>query len=156
MKVRHILLDSNLSILLCVGLTNRSYIGAHKRLSAYTEEDFDLLCEIVNAAETVTFTPNVATEVSNLSRQIANPAKAEIAKKVADFICASIEEYIPSSNAVRREEFIWLGLTDAGLLEAVTPNKNLLTSDHHLHIAACNAGLNATNFNHIREKRLGM
>lgn len=46
------------------------------------------------------------------------------------------EVYIDSRKATERDEFEQLGLTDCGLLEAVTPETPLLTADFDLMRAA--------------------
>jgi hypothetical protein len=40
-----VVLDTNLLVLLVVGSVPRNYIGRHKRLSQYSEADFELLVE---------------------------------------------------------------------------------------------------------------
>jgi hypothetical protein len=38
-----LILDTNLLVLLVVGMTSRAYISRHKRLRAFLESDFDVL-----------------------------------------------------------------------------------------------------------------
>jgi len=44
--MRSVLLDTNLLLLLTVGMLDRKLIGKHKRTQEFTEEDFDLYKEI--------------------------------------------------------------------------------------------------------------
>ena len=63
------------------------------------------------------------------------------------------EEYVESKNAALRSEFVRLGLTDSVLLQANELGYVLLTADLHLYQAAMAKGLDARNFNHLREAK---
>lgn len=144
-------LDANLLVLLMVGLAKPTYIKAHKRLESYNFDDFRRLGSILNQFEHIVVTPNVLTEASNLSRQIAEPARSHIASVFARHIPTLTERYVPSTEAAARTEFVWLGLSDAGLLEIAQEKVVLLSADGKLCSAAQSAGGEALNFNHIRE-----
>lgn len=58
-----VILDTNLLVLLVVGMTNRAFIGKHKRTRAYTEEDYDLLCLLLEQYQQIITTPSILTEV---------------------------------------------------------------------------------------------
>lgn len=112
-----ILVDSNLLLLLVVGTADRSYIGLHKRLSGYGEDEFELLVGLIGRSELV-FVPHVLTEVSNLSRYISNPdARSIIRAKLREFIEGIRELPVGSRSGARRSEFPALGLTDSVLLD---------------------------------------
>jgi len=64
------------------------------------------------------------------------------------------EQVIKSKVAVGRKEFIRLGLTDAVLLELAHKGATLSTVDLALYLAARASGLNAINYNHVREQRV--
>lgn len=153
---KKVVLDTNLSVLLCVGLTKRSYIARHKKLQAYTEADYDLLAENIENAAEIVISPNIATETSNLTRQIGDPAKTEISQTLAKILREWREVYFPSSEAAVRTEYKWLGLTDAAILGTMKKDMVLLTADHLLHVAAADADIEVINFNHLREERFGL
>jgi hypothetical protein len=146
-----VLLDANLLLLLVVGATDRSYIKRHKRLKAYTESDFDALQEIIQTMTGIVVTPNILTEVSNLAKQIAEPARAEIALTFRALVHGLEESYVPSKQAAVQPEFTRLWLTDAGILEELTDGHVLLTADLGLYLAALNRGKVAENFNYRRQ-----
>ena len=52
-----VVLDASIFLLLVVGTASRSYVGAHKRLRAYSEEDYDLLVDWISDAARVVVTP---------------------------------------------------------------------------------------------------
>jgi hypothetical protein len=64
------------------------------------------------------------------------------------------EHIIKSKVVVGRKEFIRLGLTDAVLLELAHTGATLLIVDLALYLAAWAFGLNAINYNHVREQRV--
>lgn len=70
---RQLLVDTNLTLLLVVGLTDREYIARHKRLAAYRVADFEALGATLRASSEMVFCPNVWTETSNLARCRATP-----------------------------------------------------------------------------------
>ncbi len=46
-----LIIDANLLVLFVVGATDRNLIARHKRLKAFSLEDFDLLCRLVVEAD---------------------------------------------------------------------------------------------------------
>jgi GntR family transcriptional regulator / MocR family aminotransferase len=68
MRRGSLILDTNLLLLLVVGLTDPRYVSAHKRLK-FQRQDFQRLQEWIDAATAVILTPNILTETSNLARQ---------------------------------------------------------------------------------------
>lgn len=146
-------LDTGVLVLLCVGLTDKSLITSHKRLRAFTVDDFDLLLQVLGSVEHWATTPTIAAETSNLLAQIGEPFRRRILSKFSELLHNVIELYRESKVAAAREEFAWLGLTDCAALSVLNENSVLLTADAKLHIAASNAGCSTINFNHLREGR---
>ena len=150
-----VIIDANLLLLWIVGQASRGYIEnrAHKKLKAYTIEDFDLLSEFLSKASRVILTPNTLTELSNHADWISEPAKSEISEIVRSLAQApkGVEELtVPSAIATTRPEFSRLGLTDSVLLELASGALEILTADNHLYLAAMQAGYPAVNFHHLR------
>jgi hypothetical protein len=145
-----VMLDANLLVLLIVGSADRSYIARHKRLRAYTEDDFDLLQDLIAPMSTVIVTPNILTEAANLASQIGEPARTEIAAKFQTLVDIVEEHYIESKCAVEQAEFPLSWLTDSGILHDMTGGSVLLTADLDLYLAALRRGLTAENFNYLR------
>jgi hypothetical protein len=150
-SARTLILDTNLLVLLIVGMTSRAYINRHKRLRAFLESDFDVLTGFVASATRIVVTPNTLTETSNLLRQIDEPARTQIYDQFRRIVRTTDEYYIQSKLAVERKDFLWLGLTDSTLLQAVSENHELLTTDSRLHYAAARQGLKVVNFHHHRQ-----
>lgn len=148
-----VILDSNLLLLLVVGLASQNYIKIHRRLNSYTDDDFVLLAKILNSVDSIILTPNTLTETSNLIGYIVNPARAEIYTVFRALLetPGNEERFVESKVAMTRTEFVRLGLTDAALLHMATESHTLLTADLDLYLAAVSQGLKAENFNHLRK-----
>ena len=154
MNALPLLIDTNLLLLFVVGTASREYIGKHKRLTEFTEEDYDTLLVVISSAPSVLVTPNTLTETSNLAAYIGEPARRHVFQVLRQLIEASEERYIASASAARRPEFIRLGLTDAALVEATSAEASLLTTDLDLYLSAIAKGAPAFNFNHLRDAYL--
>lgn len=149
--MRPLALDSGLLVLLILGLASKDLIGRHKRVREYSVADFDLLARILGGYRPIVVTPNVWTETSNLVRQTAEPLRSNVGHILRKLISDADEAYVTSKSASEREEFLRLGLTDAGLLELKPSTIPLLTVDLDLYLAALKLGRAAINFNHLRE-----
>jgi hypothetical protein len=150
---REVVIDANLTVLLFVGATDRSYIRKHKRLDTYDETDFDILCAEIDKFAKIVFTPNMLTEASNIMRQIADPIRSRICATMARFVGQVEERVVGSRQAVLRKEYIRLGLSDCVLLDVLQSESTLLTADFDLYFAATSLGLPAINYRHIQEQR---
>jgi len=150
-----VLVDANLLLLLVVGSADRRYIAIHKRLSGYTEADFELLVEAISLFSDIVLVPHVLAEVSSLSRQVQDPARSRIQEKFRDLVEMSGEVTVSSVDGVHREEFLALGLTDAvmlhlcGAIDAAL-GLTLLTNDARLAVQAEMLGYDVLNFSHLR------
>lgn len=141
-------------LLLVVGKASKNFIAKHKRLKAFTSEDFDSLQSILVRASSVLITPNVATEVSNLAGfSMKEPMHSKIFAVFRDLVPKMLEHYEASQLAAEQREFNWLGLSDCAWFGALDADTVLLTADLKLYLAALKRGLKAENFNHLRERR---
>lgn len=146
-----VLLDANLLVLLVAGLSSREYIGKHRRLRDYNEDDFDLLIEFINSKPAVIVTPNILTEASNLLSAIGEPARSHIAGTFQQLVVTLEERFVQSVRAAEHPEFQRLWLTDAAILAELDNSHVLLTADLNLYLAASARGYTAVNFNHLRQ-----
>lgn len=149
MKPR-VLIDTNLLMLLVVGLYQKDYISRHKRTDKFTEDDFDVLSVLLDDHELIV-TPNILTEVSNLLWSGPAAHKIPIREVLKGVITLSREYSQNSSEVASCSEFMKLGLTDAGILELNELSGIILTADLDLHLAALERGLKSENFTHYRK-----
>lgn len=143
-------IDANLLVLLVVGLTDRSLVAKHRRLSTFTSGDYDRLITFVDQAKRIHVTPNTLTEASNLIGHHGDPERSQCYDTLGRLIENSNETFVKSATATRNKDFWRLGLSDAVLLEVVSPETPLLTVDLDLYLAASSTnGEAAFNFRHL-------
>jgi hypothetical protein len=145
-----VLLDSNLMLLWFIGLFRRELIGNFKRVSMFSVEDFDLLLRILRNFKSAVTTPNILTEVSNLSGSLTDQLKSNYFASFANSVELLQEEYVPSSQAAISPLFRRLGLTDAAIVMAALRPMLVVTTDFELFYHLQALGLDAINFNHER------
>ena len=143
--------DANLLILLVAGSVDPRIIAKHRRLNGFTTDDYDfllvVLLVVLNEVPHIFVTPNTLTETSNLLRQHGEPERSLLMDRLAYLIEVSDEVVVASDQAVANPYFGQLGLTDAALLESISPQTPLLTVDGDLYVAALTKGENeAVNF----------
>ena len=144
-------IDTNLLVLLVVGSVGRELIEKHRRLREYSAEDYEILIDLLDRVERVFVTPNTLTETSNLLAQHAEPERSRFFDRLRFVIHESEEIVVASAVASSNSAFNRLGLTDAALLEVVTPETPLVTVDLDLYLAANASGQEvALNFTHLR------
>lgn len=146
--------DSGLLTLLVVGNEARSLIAKHRRLRGYAPEDCDSLAALISRTDSgkVFATPNTLTETSNLIGQHGEPKRSRLFTRLRSVIIESVEIVVASADASSNDAFGRLGLADAALLEVVSPENPLLTSDARLYLEAMKGarGVVAVNFEYLR------
>jgi len=152
--VKKIVIDTNLLVLLVVGLTDRSLIEKHKRTKSFEKDDYDLLTNVLSNYDQIVVTPHILTEASNLVSQIGEPAMSTLRKTLSALLETQKEEYEPSIEVSRHHTFLRLGLTDGAILSLIGNEIPLITTDLDLYLAAANSNHNAINFNYLRQNRL--
>ena len=144
-------IDSNLLVLLVAGRVSRTLIRKHKRLTEYTEADYDMLLGLVRPAKKVFVTPNTLTETSNLLTYHSEPERSHLMESLHILILNSLEVIVASVDASANAAFNRLGLTDAALLGVVSTETPLLTSDINLYLTASSLMPgSAVNFSQLR------
>ena len=146
-----LLIDTNILLLYFVGLFDRSWVERFKRTrDRYSAQDFDLLMDIVLQFDRIVTTPNVLSEVSNLSNQWAEPGRTKYFERFAQEINRLSEEYVVSADAAQASCFPHLGLTDAGIMHLAHDAYLVLTDDLELFGRLTKAGVDVINFSHLR------
>lgn len=126
-------IDANLLVLLAVGGVDPQLIAKHKRLSAFTLDDYARLTDVLQNVHRVCVTPNVLTEASNLIGQHRDPQRSLFLARLRWIIERSCEIVVKSVDAAHSPSYERLGLTDAALMEAVSDQAPLITVDLRLY-----------------------
>lgn len=149
-----ILIDTNILLMILVGAYSPVRIPSFKRTAAYTVADFYLAVRLVQYMAHVITTPSILTEVSNLSGQLDSKERFEYFSSFGWQIQQFLEIYVESVDVAHTDEFLRLGLTDAGIVELARRGRLILTDDLPLFHLLTSMGLPTLNFNHIRMSSL--
>jgi rRNA-processing protein FCF1 len=145
-----VLVDTNVLLLYFLGRFSPQEIPRFKRTRQFTVEDYGMLHLMLQSFEKLLTTPNVLTEVSSFSGQLADPLRTLFFKKFASEIALLEERYVESGRIADLPEFVRLGLTDTGILSLSRGSHLVLTDDFPLSQRLQAAGIDVINFNHVR------
>jgi hypothetical protein len=144
-----LLIDSNLLLLLVIGLYDRRRIEVFKRTSIYTLGDFKRIGWLQQQFERLWTTPNILTEVDNLGRQLPTREWPGFASSLRSLCLKMLESSVSSVEATGRSTFSRLGLTDNVTL-SLGSSFLLISDDLPLCLEVSRLGYDAVNFNHLR------
>ncbi len=143
-------LDSNLLLLEWCLRFDPSLIHSFKRLNSFGPDDALLLTETLKIFRSLSTTPHVLTEVSNLANSLPYWQKELWSDFFAKQINMVPEIYSTSSEIASDVAAIRFGITDAALAQLAT-SYVVLTIDWPLANILESRGLLVINFNHLRE-----
>lgn len=123
-------------------------VTAFKRLNTFRFEDIELLSETLKVFSIIRTTPHAPAEVSNLANSLPRWQKEDWSEHFSRQIQVIPEEWIPAAT-IARNDFMWLGLTDAALTSSASEHV-ILTIDFPLSNALESRGLKVINFPHLR------
>lgn len=150
---RHVVLDTNVAILLAVGATDLSLIKRHRRIDHFDAIDFRILDEAITASSGLVWCPHVLSETSTMVADIYFGARAGIRQTFRQLIEAWPENPVTSRDGVRRGEYLYLGLTDGVLLHLAELGMTIITTDRPLHDAIQRAGFESVQFQSLQIER---
>jgi hypothetical protein len=152
--MRSVLLDTNLLLLFTVGFLDKNLIGKHKRTREFTEEDFDLLVNIVSEATTIWITAHCLAEASNLLKQTDQFMAGRLMKCFMEATSPFRESYITKEIIFAQAVFQRLGVADSGIVVKAKRVDCVLTVDFDLYKEISRKGYNVINFNHLRMQHM--
>lgn len=146
------LIDTNLLAVLLVGMIGKGQVERFKRTQAYTPEDAGGIESILKEFGWACSTPHVLAEMSNLLDWIKGDNRLVVLEALSRFVLNASEEHQAAKYLVQTPVYFKLGLSDAGLV-ALSKSRSLvlITADLSLYHYASNLGVQAINFNHLRE-----
>ena len=150
-RTKGVLIDANLMVLLAVGNYNKHRILNFKRTIQYTLNDLELMVRILTYFDRCLTTPNILTEVDNLSRQLPAAEHEALATAFAQLVSRKFEIYVQSSQVAQHSAYFKLGLTDcATAVAAAEAGALIITDDFRFSNVLSRLGMDAININHIR------
>jgi hypothetical protein len=151
--MRSVLLDTNLLLLLVVGLYDRDFISKHKRTTSFLPEDFDLLVECIDRYEVLWVTSHCLAEASNLLRQTTEVHAEGLMECFSSLVADARESRIPKEVIFKNRVFPRMGVADTGLAVKSKRVSCVFTVDFDLYREIANRGHAVVNFNHLRGER---
>ncbi|MEK6407139.1 MAG: PIN domain-containing protein [Acidobacteriota bacterium] len=147
-----LLVDSNLLLLYFVGAYDPARISTFKGTYSrgFREDDFNLLTKLVGLFDKIVTTPNILTEVSNLSGQLRKDEKQAYYVDFGKVVPLFAEYYVESTQICALQHFKDFGLTDSGIITLASGKFLVLTDDGPLAGYLQNVGVDVINFNHVR------
>ena len=149
-KDKGVLIDTNVLLLLFVGLHNRNGIPRFKRTAQFIPEDFDCLTGVIQLFKQLVTTPSILTEVSNLLGQLSEGIRLSVLRSFSFSLQRFQEDFTPSVELARESCFPKFGLTDAGIVHSARGRFLVLTDDFRLAGYLQRQGIDVVNFNHLR------
>jgi hypothetical protein len=145
-----VILDANVLLYWCSSFDS-GLVSTFKRLNSFSGKDIELLHRTLKFFPTISTTPHVLTEVSNLANALPQWRKEDWANHFARQVDVVEEKWV-SAQAIVQTPAIFLGLTDAALC-ALASTHVILTIDFPLSNFLESKKLNVVNFTHLRESR---
>ena len=126
------LIDTNVLVLLIIGMTDPSLIERHKK-SGFTAEDYYTLLDFLGTDPTFLLLPHVVAETSSLLGLIGDQYRKSILETFRHFIISHREYYLQIRVAAKRLDLSWRGATDCAIIEVNGPDFHLITADAPLY-----------------------
>jgi len=127
------ILDTNLLLLLLVGVCDKNFLSQHSCTEKYTSEDYDLLVKVLRYFEAeIIITPHVLAEFSDLSRRdIKEPRLNYYLSRVAEKLKSYREEHISLERLLNTKVHLLAlyGFPDISLIEAAKKTSAVLITD---------------------------
>ncbi|MBM2813937.1 MAG: hypothetical protein HW421_699 [Ignavibacteria bacterium] len=132
-KNKGIIIDSNLLIYYFIGSYHQNLVKNFKVTKKYGIDGYKIIRDILNLFEYKITTPNILTEISNLSNKIPDKEKIEFYHTFFQEITIFDEVFIPSKEVFENEKSRKFGLTDS-IIFHLSKNKSylVLTDDFEL------------------------
>jgi len=157
LKLNSVLIDTNLLLLLIIGLFDKKIISSHKRTKIFVPEDFDLLISTINGYDMLWVTSHCFAETSNLLRQTNAKTATDLMNFFSTLVSRNIakirESHIPINIIMGNNILPRLGITDTGILIKAKQVSLVLTVDLYLYLEISNKGYKALNFNYLRQEK---
>ena len=148
-RIKGVMFDTNLLLLLVVGIYRQDRIKTFKRTAKYTLSDFRLVVTIFDRFDRRVTTPNILTETDNLARQLPREEHRNVADVMALLVDRLFEQYEPSVQAIHDKWFPSLGLADC-VTASSAQDLLVVTDDFRLYNVLASLKRAAININHFR------
>jgi len=148
-----LLVDTNVLLLLLVGSVDPSLVESFKITAnqGFAEADFELLRAFIRTFQKVVTTPHILTEVSNQAGKLKGESHQKVFLGLVSLI-ERLEEHSETTQSLAKSEaFLKFGLTDTAISQLAEKGYLVLTVDYPLVGHLEKRGVDAVNFNHLRQ-----
>lgn len=146
---RSVIIDTNLVLLLIIGAMEKNPKD-FKRTVQFINNDVVLLRRVVSAFSRLITTPNIVTEVDNLSRNLPEREHQNLSKAVNLVFDQAVEIYVPSKVVLSTSDHPRFGVSDCVSLSLIDQGVLTITDDFKLYGKIVQLGYDAININHVR------
>jgi len=151
-KYKGVLIDTNLLLLLFIGLFDKKQIESYKRVNKYSREDFDKLNGLINYFSNKIFiTSNILTEICNLTDDF-NKKNNQRFFQFVEAMLEHLKEYSEkSADLIKNNQrcFYKFGIADTSIVNLAKQNTLIITDDLKLYHFLITQNLDAINYNHL-------
>jgi len=149
---RHgILFDTEILLVICVGIFDPQRISKFKKTTAYNLDDFNMLKRVADRYK-LYISPQILAELSNHSDRLDDNLISEYYRPVKEFIRTHFEVYIPKDELLDEECLPKLGFADTSMLKICLDKKCVLfTADWKLTDKCRHYDIKVFNFKEYRE-----
>lgn len=146
-----VVVDTNILLLLLIGLIDKNLISTFKRLNTFIEEDFETLERFLSNYQNVFTTPTILAEVSNLSNSLYGKYQKKLYLILKKFTNQHAKEIYKNINTYNSSKsFQKFGVTDSNITKVAKDGPLVLTDDFPLAQHLRSRSLSVLNFNNIR------
>jgi hypothetical protein len=154
-KGKPMLLDSNLLVVVFIGLWRQDLVGKRATGDEYSMRDVEFLGGLLEEAKPWMLTPHLLTEVDNLLERVGE-SQAPNCRAFVGTLLERLTEVRPRAvKLVRADHFPRLGIADAAVLRVARRHGCLVvTSDHPLYLELVRGGQAAIYYPMVRQSLL--
>lgn len=144
-----LLVDTSIFLLTLIGATDIALIARHRATRKYDKAGFETAAKVISRLSRILVTPNIVTEVDNLSRQTGSRDLSLLVQNLSRIMPQAAEVYLESARLAAAETYDPLGLTDTGIIEMAERNVVVFTDDLPLTVALERRRLKVINLNRL-------
>lgn len=154
-----LIIDTNVLVVLLIGLYNPVLISKCPKTSDYNSDDFVYIRRLIaDTKANIIVTPHILTEVSNLTFRgiLYEPGFSQYINHVVEIIGLAEEEHTSKSILLGSPKLLAaFGFADLSIIEAAKKLKAaVLTNEGALYDALCKANCPVINIDHVRAAAL--
>ena len=135
---QHLLIDTNILLLLVVGTADVRQIARFKRTRQFDRNHYHFLLRFLETFDSIATTPHILTETSNLLGHAEADRRSTFRRVLSRFIDRADEKVTGSRLVTEQPSYARLGLTDAAIVDAASDRHIVLSDDLDL-VAQVNA-----------------